>query len=149
TALVTSSESAVATVVGSQGMGAGTDSFLGSVSQKVAAHAHSAVIVVRADADLDADRPVVVGLDPNEGAPEAMEYAFEEAARRGQRLIVVQGSQDDAAFPDFPDAVISGHYDADASEIAKLTSDRLTGWHKRFPDVPVELRLVRERPVKA
>ncbi|MEE6282448.1 universal stress protein [Georgenia sunbinii] len=148
-ALVTSSESAVVTVVGAQGMGAGSDSFLGSVSQKAAAHARSAVVVVRADADLDPDRPVVVGMDPNEGAPEAMEYAFEEAARRGQRLVVVQGSQDDAAFPDFPDAVISGHYDAGASEAAKLTSDRLTAWHKQFPDVPVELRLVRERPVKA
>lgn len=147
--LVTSSAEASVTIVGAHGMGAGADTLLGSVSQKVAAHANSAVVVVRTDADFDAQRPVVVGMDPNEGAPEAMEYAFSEAQRRGSRLVVVQGSQDDAAFPDFPDAVISGHYDADASESAKLTSERLTEWHKQFPDVPVELRLVRERPVKA
>jgi len=146
-ALVEASRHAALTVVGARGQGDVADPLMGSVAQKVAAHAHSSVVVVRGETPPDG--PVVVGMDPVEGAPEAMEYAFEEATRRGARLVVVQGAQDDAAFPDFPDAVRSGHYDANASEHARVTAERLNEWHRRYPEVPLELRLVRERPVRA
>lgn len=146
-ALVDASRRALITVVGARGQGDVADPFMGSVAQKVAAHADSVVVVVRGETP--ADGPVVVGMDPVEGAPEAMEFAFQEATRRGVRLVVVQGAQDDAAFPDFPDAVLSGHYDANASEYARVTAERLNEWHRHYPEVPIELRLVRERPVTA
>jgi len=148
-ALVEASRRATLVVVGSGGLGESEQFLMGSVAQKVAAHAASAVVVVRDEPPAGDDAPVVVGMDPVEGAPEAMEYAFEEAGRRATRLIVVQGSQDDIAFPDFPDAVLTGRYDEAAGEYAKVTAERLNEWHRRFPDVPVELRLVRERPVRA
>src|SRR5690625_814018 len=150
-ALVEASRRAGLVVVGARGHGHGQDedSLLGSVAQKVTAHARTHVVVVRGESPAGEAAPVVVGMDPEEGAPEAMEVAFEEAQRRGTRLIVVQGDQEDMAYPDYPDAVVSGHYDAAASEFAKVTAERLNEWHRRFPDVPVELRLVRERPVRA
>ena len=146
-ALVAASRSAELVVVGARGLGEDDEGLMGSVAQKVAAHANSAVVVVRGTTPEDG--PVVVGMDPVEGAPEALEYAFQEATRRGVRLVVVQGAQDDAAFPDFPDAVLSGHYDEAAGKYAKVTAERLNEWHRRFPEVSFELRLVRERPVKA
>lgn len=147
TALVGASRHAEITVVGARGQGDLAEPLMGSVAQKVAAHAHSAVVVVRGETP--ADGPVVVGMDPVDGAPEAMEFAFREATRRGARLVVVQGAQDDAAFPDFPDAVLTGHYNANVSEYARVTAERLNEWHRRYPEVPIELRLVRERPVEA
>ncbi|HLT85651.1 MAG TPA: universal stress protein [Phototrophicaceae bacterium] len=149
TALVHDSTRASLVVVGAAGRGEADDGDLGSVAQKVTAHARSAVVVVRGEAPAGDDGPVVVGMDPVEGAPEAMRYAFEDASRRGSRLVVVQGNQADAAFPDYPDAVLTGRYDEVAGEFAKVTADRLNEWHERYPDVPVELRLVRERPVRA
>lgn len=148
-ALVAASRQAGAVVVGRRGLGGAEELLLGSVSQKVAAHARCAVVVVNARPTAGPDAPVVVGMDPEDGAPEAMEYAFAEARRRGTRLVVVQGAQHDAAFPEFPDAGISAHYERAAGEVARLTAERLAEWRQRFPDVEAELRLMRERPVRA
>ncbi|WP_324651243.1 universal stress protein [Georgenia sp. H159] len=149
TALVEASTRASVVVVGARGQGEADEGVMGSVSQKVAAHARCAVVVVHGPSPAGPGAPVVVGMDPEDGAPEAMEYAFEEATRRGAKLVVVQGAQHDAAFPDFPDAVLSGQYDQTAGEFARITAERLNEWHHRFPDVPFELRLERERPVRA
>lgn len=148
-ALVSASTRAGLVVVGRRGLGGAEELLLGSVSHKVAAHARSAVAVVNARPSAGAAAPVVVGMDPEEGAPEAVEYAFEEARRRGTRVVVVQGAQHDAAFPDFPDTGITEYYEKATGEAARLTAERLAEWRQRFPDVEAELRLMRERPVRA
>jgi len=147
-ALVEASRHAAVVVVGSGGLGETDDALMGSVAQKVAAHAACAVVVVRDVPPAGEDAPVVVGMDPEEGAPDAMEYAFEEAGRRGTHLVVVQASQDDIALlEDIP--VLGDHYREVARLHAEHTAERLETWRRRFPHVPAELRLVHERPVRA
>jgi len=147
-ALVEASRRAAVVVVGSGGLGESDDALMGSVAQKVAAHAACAVVVVRDVPPAGDAAPVVVGMDPEEGAPEAMEYAFEEAARRGTHLVVVQASQDDhSLLQDIP--VLGEHYREVARLHAEHTAERLETWRQRFPHVPAELRLVHERPVRA
>jgi nucleotide-binding universal stress UspA family protein len=90
-ALVAASRTAAAIVVGARGLGRFTGPLLGSVSQKVAAHAHGPVIVVREQVG-DLPGPVVVGADPLDPPTEALRFAFEEARRREVSVTVVKGA---------------------------------------------------------
>ena len=90
-ALVGASRIAVAVVVGARGLGRFTGPLLGSVSQKVAAHAHGPVIVVREQVG-DLTGPIVVGADPLDPPTEALRFAFEEARRREVGVTVVKGA---------------------------------------------------------
>lgn len=74
----------------------GSDGFrrlrLGSTGFRTAAHAPAPVAVVPSAGqgpDLDARRPVVVGIDESPGARRALAWAVGEAARRGVDLTVV------------------------------------------------------------
>lgn len=87
--LVDASERAALVVVGARGRGRFTGSLLGSVSQKVAAHAHGPVVVVHEEAPSQMPGPVVVGADPADPPLEALRYAFDEARRRGVGVVVV------------------------------------------------------------
>jgi nucleotide-binding universal stress UspA family protein len=86
--LVEASERAALVVVGAQGHRPVTGQLLGSVSQKVVAHAHGPVVVVREEAPAEMTGPVVVGADPADPALEALRYAFDEARRRGVGVVV-------------------------------------------------------------
>ncbi|PFG39556.1 nucleotide-binding universal stress UspA family protein [Georgenia soli] len=90
-ALVEASRSAAVVVVGARGLGRFTGPLLGSVSQKVAAHAHGPVVVVREQVG-ELPGPVVVGADPLDPPTEALHLAFEEARRRGVGVRVVKGA---------------------------------------------------------
>ena len=90
-ALVEASKEAAVVVVGARGLGRFTGPLLGSVSQKVAAHAHGPVIVVREQVG-ELPGPVVVGADPLDPPTEALRLAFEEARRRGVAVTVVKGA---------------------------------------------------------
>ena len=145
-ALVDASARGAVTVVGARGLGE-TGRLLGSVSQKVAAHAHGPVVVVRGRPS-QPDGPVVVGMDPRDGAPEAVEYAFEEARRRGAGLTVIQGLQHEAARRTHG-AEMQRRLAEVISRAEHQTRARLDHWRARYPDVPVELEQVREHPVEA
>lgn len=87
--LVQASHRASLVVVGARGLGPFTGLLLGTVSQKVAAHAHGPVVVVREEAPAEMPGPVVVGADPADPSIEALRYAFEEAGRRSVGVVVV------------------------------------------------------------
>lgn len=146
--LVEASESAALVVVGARGLGPVEGPILGSVSQKVAAHAHGPVLVVRKEAPTDG-APVAVGADPSGDAPEVLEYAFDEAARRGVGLLVVLALGGVSVPPDYAD----DHVLTLLTEARATTEERfraeLTGWEQRHPDVPVEALFPREHPVEA
>ncbi|WP_418608145.1 hypothetical protein [Georgenia sp. SUBG003] len=72
-------------------MGRFTGPLLGSVSQKVAAHAHGPVMVVREQVG-KLPGPVVVGADPLDPSTEVLRFAFEEARRRDVGVTVVKGA---------------------------------------------------------
>ncbi|WP_458689359.1 universal stress protein [Nocardia tengchongensis] len=83
-------ETAYYVVVGVRGMSAYHRSLLGSVSTGVARHAQGPVVVVPGETQAVSDRPVVVGVDGSAHSVRALEIAFDEASRRGVRLIAVQ-----------------------------------------------------------
>jgi nucleotide-binding universal stress UspA family protein len=95
--LIAESRDAQLVVVGCRGHGGFAGLLLGSVSAQVVAHAHCPVLVVRPpEPEAPAsDAPVAVGVDGSAGGATALEYAADEAARRGRRLLVVHAAPDD------------------------------------------------------
>lgn len=91
-ALVEESDNAEMIVVGARGLGAVRRLLLGSVSTKVATYAHCPVMVVRGPAGNE-EGPVVVGIAPEDGSPNALRFAFEEASIRGVPVVVIQSHQ--------------------------------------------------------
>jgi nucleotide-binding universal stress UspA family protein len=75
--LVEEATGAAMLVVGTRGLGRATGALLGSVSRKVAAAAPCPVVVVPEATDLDADGPVVVGVDGSSGSLAALRWAGE------------------------------------------------------------------------
>ncbi len=94
-------------VVGTHGTGRVVGALLGSVANRVTAHARCPVIVVpegwRAPA-ADESPAVAVGVSNSESGHEALEFALAEAERRNTTLIAVRSaseldSEDDPARP--------------------------------------------------
>lgn len=89
-ALIQASAVASEIVLGTRGMGAVRGAVLGSVTTEVSAAAQCPVIVVRgADVNGKSTGPVVVGVDGRSDGEAALEFAFDDADRRGVPLIAV------------------------------------------------------------
>ncbi|MCU7729504.1 universal stress protein [Actinoplanes sp. KI2] len=138
--LLAETEHGQLTVLGSRGRGGFASLLLGSVSQRVATHAATPVVVVRGRGDVT-EGPVVAGVDDSPTAEEVLATAFDAAAKRGCELEVVR-----SYLPVVPlwmdkradaDAVAP---DADQQELAKLEA-QLAPWREKYPDVPVEVLL--------
>lgn len=148
-ALVQASEQAPVVVLGARGLGPVRRRFLGSTSQKVAAHASSTVVIVRAG-ELPTRGPVVVGVDPRSAPPQILRFAFEEAAGRGVAVVVVHARRGTSLRGE-PGAdgraqeALRRAASADATGLASLVAE----WRGRFPDVEVEVREVDEHPIDA
>ncbi|MPV37378.1 universal stress protein [Georgenia subflava] len=147
TALIEASTSADVVVVGARGRGSAVRPLLGSVSEKVAAHAHGPVIVVH-ERPPHPDGPVAVGMDPGEGAPEAVEFALEEARRRGVGLLVVQGRQHESFSGDADERLVE-QFDTLLAKVHRASDERVESWRTRFPDVELEVRRTTGHPVEA
>lgn len=147
TALVEASARAVVVVVGARGARA-MAGLLGSVSQKVAAHAFSPVVVVHGPVP-EPTGPVVVGMDAADGSPEAVRYAFEEAARRQTSVLAVQGIQQEALLQLWEDRSVQERLEEAFVEAGRHSREELTRWQAHFPGVPVDLRQVHAHPADA
>lgn len=75
-------------VLGCRGLGAFLGLLLGSVSERVALHASCPTVVVRGDPGTW-NGPVLLGVDGDQDAAPAVEFAFAAAERRGADLIVL------------------------------------------------------------
>ncbi len=144
--LVRASHHAHAVVLGARGLGRIAGRLLGSVSQKVAAHAAGPVVVVRGTA-LAPDGPVVVGVDPIDTDAQVVEFAFAQAARRGVPLRLVHAREPRGAGVDDPrvDRLLARVDEQQAMLLAELAED----WSARHPDVEVDVREVTRHPVEA
>lgn len=92
-------------VVGSRGLGTYRRLLLGSVSQQVAVHAQTTVVVVpHPAADRQRRDRVIVGIDRSEGARVALRQASAEASMRGCELEVVMVQPPPPAAGDRPPA---------------------------------------------
>lgn len=87
--LIKASADGATVVVGNRGRGGVTSLLLGSVSQKVAVHAHGPVVVVRGRPDADLGE-IVVGVDGSPQAQHALQAAFEEAVIHDVGLVAVR-----------------------------------------------------------
>ena len=86
--LVKASTDGATVVVGNRGRGGVTSLLLGSVSQKVAVHAHGPVVIVRGRPDPDGD--IVVGVDGSPQSQHALQVAFEEAMIHDVGVVAVR-----------------------------------------------------------
>jgi nucleotide-binding universal stress UspA family protein len=135
--LVDMSSSSHLVVLGNRGHGGFASLLLGSVASTATAHAHCPVVVVRSEPAVTG--PVVVGVDGSAPAQAALEFAFEEAERRGVPLRAVHAWQPPTA-PWRADL----RYDPDELETAQR--DELRAWvepvQDKHGDVAVEHQLV-------
>ena len=140
--LVGASTQAQMIVTGSRGTTALSRFLMGSVSSSLLRHAHCPVAVIHADDDLaDAKAPVLVGVDGSPASEGAIALAFDEASRRGVRLVALHAWSDFGVFP------ILGMAPQDyETRGAEILAERLAGWQQTYPDVPVQRRLVCDKP---
>jgi len=133
-------------VLGSRGLGGVTGLLVGSVAVALAAHADCPVVVVR-DAMPDHDpRPVVVGVDGTPLSESAVAFAFDAAAARRVPLIAVHAWSDLLVDPTMAPLL---DWDAIAADESEVLAERLAGWATKYPDVPVERVIRRDRPAHA
>ena len=147
--LLDASDTAELIVLGSRGRGGFADLLLGSVGTQVASHARCPVVVMRADARAGASE-VIVGIDGSPHSIAALEFAFDEASRRGWNLVAVH-AWDVPAY----DLIISpeGSTPFPLENIAdaeiRLAAEVLAGFKVDYPDVNVTENLVRAPAVQA
>lgn len=133
-ALVRQSKKAVLTVVGSRGKGRLAEVLLGSVAMHVASHAHSPVAVIP-EASHPTDGAILLGLDGTDNTWSAIDFAFEEAVKRGVEVVAMM-TWDELAHQRF----VRGP--SNARERAGLTAEdamaeQRTRWCAKYPTVPV------------
>ncbi|MEU3557742.1 universal stress protein [Streptomyces fragilis] len=136
-------------VLGSRGLGRIGGFLVGSVGQSVVASSRTPVVLVRAG-ETGADeflpaapaggrpafRPVVLGIDTDRPGEAVTAFAFEEAARRGAPLHVVQSW----ALPPYTVHAVAAAvdlYEQYTREMAALLTETLAPWREKFPAVEV------------
>jgi nucleotide-binding universal stress UspA family protein len=145
--LTTEAQRADLVVLGDRGLGGVTGLLVGSVAVALAADAECPVVVVRGEAETpDPGGPVVVGVDGSPTSEAALAFAFEAAAARKVPLVAVHTWWDL-----FVDPTMAPLLDWDAIEVDEraLLAERLAGWGEKYPDVPVERLVMRDRPARA
>ncbi len=141
--LATASAAATMVVVGARGMGPAAGAVLGSVSRGLLHHGHCPITVVKADVEqpVDANAPVLLGIDGSPASEAATAFAFDEASRRGVDLVALHAWSDVGVFP------IAGmdwhRYEDEGHEVL---GERLAGWREQYPDVVVRRLIVCDRP---
>lgn len=136
-ALVEASKNASYVVVGSSGRGPVSGALVGSVAVGLVAHAHSPVAVVRGGAPPDRfSSQVVVGVDGTQSSCAAMRLAVDVAARRHGQILAVHVVRDGPARARSTDP---------ASGVGFI-EDALVGWRRRYPELPIEERILSGRP---
>ncbi|WP_206341028.1 universal stress protein [Streptomyces ureilyticus] len=152
-ALARESEGAALTVVGARGLGGLTGLLLGSVSRRLAAHAHGPLLVVRGDHACGDGGDVLLGLADDSDADVAA-YAFQEAERRGARLCVLHSWTHRHVTPELPSLVPAtspgqrqlAQQERTEEAVPRFVMARLREQH---PEVGVETRTVRTDPAQA
>ncbi|SEH66497.1 Nucleotide-binding universal stress protein, UspA family [Mycolicibacterium rutilum] len=143
-ALLQMSDDADLVVAGRRGMSRLAGVLLGSVSMALLHHSHCPVAVIAGDAAaVDAQAPVLVGVDTSSASDEAVEFAFEEASRRGVALVAVHAWWGPGAF-DFAGT----DWEAICPEVENNIERHLDPWSQRYPHVQLRRVVVRDEPAR-
>ncbi|WP_237567973.1 universal stress protein [Mycolicibacterium lacusdiani] len=146
--LVDASKQAQMIVVGTRGLHAAGRMLLGSVSAAVIHRAHCPVAVIPLPAQRPlppGDDPVLVGVDHTDANGDAISLAFDEASRRGAKLVVVHAWSDVG----IPPVIGEARWHDREAEMRARTAERLAPWREERPGVDVELRVVCDVPAHA
>lgn len=139
------SHGAALVVTGTRGHGGFTGMLVGSVSRKLAAHAHNSLVVVRGDEPEDMLNEVVAGIAAQQPVT-PIRYAFAAAQRYGATLHAVR-----AWYPQGPSVGPYGPFFEDLDEVRKQvrseTEDWLAPLRSAFPDVKVRISTEEGNPV--
>lgn len=141
--LIEAARDAALLVLGSRGRGGFTGLLLGSVSQRLAAHAPCPVVVVRGR-DEDTAGPVVAGVDDTPAAEEVLREAFAAAQARGCGLTVIH------SYPAMTPLWLINVSAADLeppdldADVRMALERRIAPHREKYPDVPVELVMTHE-----
>ncbi|QKW37038.1 universal stress protein [Actinomadura sp. NAK00032] len=136
--LVEQSEHADLVTVGSRGQGGFEGLLFGSVGLHVAAHARCPVLVVSRSAPYPSDAPadIVIGIEGLHGERASIEWAFEEAASRGSRILALHA--------------VGGEFSPRRRVIEDLElAESLAGHRERHPGVAVDQMLSDRTPARA
>jgi nucleotide-binding universal stress UspA family protein len=146
-ALVRRSRDAALTVVGTRGLGGFAGLLLGSISLRLAAHAHGPVMVVRG---IPGSGDVLLGVESDADA-DAAAYAFAEAARRRAPLRVLHAwSYRPLAAPvGVPPGGVQDDIDRRARAEAAVPGNLVAALRDQYPQVGVETDAVRSGPAHA
>ncbi|WP_460862713.1 universal stress protein [Nocardiopsis coralliicola] len=153
-ALIGAAEGAAMAVVGSRGLGGVGSLFLGSVGDRVAAHAAVPVVVVPPGAAFDTPRAgrITVGVDGSEHAAAALRFALAEAAASGAAVAAVYAWQLPVPFTVPPVAADEPAFDRDAFAAAALERAQAAVDGARTAateSVPVEISVVEDQAANA
>lgn len=154
TVLAAQSRAAALVVVGSRGMGGFAGLLVGSTAVRLAAYGRCPLLVVREQAE--PDWPVVLGVDGSPVGAAAVDFAFAEASLRDVGLVALHAWTTWNAplpAPQDPGQSYAGRPGMLAQAEESLLGEALAGRRERYPQVPVELRVVhgatREALIKA
>ncbi len=150
-ALISESSYARLLVLGSRGLGGWSGLVIGSVSVQVSAHAHSPVVVVPADARPRAhDKPtIVVGVDGSKVSAQAVQFAFDQAAATGAKVVAAHAWHSPAStYEGGLGSLVFDH--AEVEQASRLVvAESLSGAIADHPEVEVETRLMTGQPARA
>ena len=143
-ALWEQSRNASLVVLGNRGHGGFAGLLVGSTTVAVSAHAHCPVVVVRGIEPGPETRygHVVVGVDFSPCSLLALEFAFDQAAGRGENLHVIRAWT--------PPGPRGGPPGADPEELTvtekAAVDDLLTRWRAKYPTVGVTSEVIVDHP---
>ena len=138
--LVHASEKASTVVVGTHGRGVVGAAIRGSVSRHVTRHAKSPVVVVR---PAEGAGRVMAGLDLDAPEP-VLPTAFQQAAARGLPLTVVRAWMAPGTVGAGMGVPMAGLNPDDIERGERgIAEQQVAEWGAKYPDVAVDLRLVR------
>lgn len=134
TVLLDLSEHAQLLTLGARGTGGFAGMIVGSVAARTTPHASCPVVLVR---EATATGPVVVGVDGSPASSAALEFAADEADRRGTDLVAVH-TWTTASTTALNDILPMGYESWDSlEEQRRVLAEALGGIGERHPDLNV------------
>jgi nucleotide-binding universal stress UspA family protein len=143
--LIKASADGATIVVGNRGRGGFASLLLGSVSQKVAVHAHGPVVVVRGRTD-PGPGDIVVGVDGSPQSQHALQAAFEEAMIHDAGVLAVRAySLLASSYALYGVGYVEDPHERWEAEMTALRDD-VAVVAEKYPQVPVSHLAVEGHP---